>query len=183
MQLNAVSILRAVKQMDDSEAKTRIQIEHLLSETEKIYKQFGAFAANQTLRIKIDDRTDNVLTYYATGNKNPLEKLRAKLHETIRFFREVELRAKKYYSEYINKVRLASERNLSYPQSETAESIVHFCYYLLMGGTWDEFFAEYLDKAALGYEKLEGMHIEAIAYYNLLIPSLNPKSEPISVSP
>lgn len=183
MQLNAVSIPREIKQMEDSEEKTGLQIGHLLSETEKIYKQFGAFAAYQTLRIKIDDRTDNVLTYYATGKKNPLEKLRAKLHETIRFFRVVEKRAKLYYAQYIEEVRSTSGRKIRYPQSDTTESIVHFCYYLLKGGTWDEMYAEYLDKVALGYEGLEKIHIEAMAHFKLLIPALNPKSEPVSVSP
>lgn len=183
MQLDAVSIPREIKQMDHGEVKTALQINHLLTKTEEIRAHFDEFAAYQTLRIKIDDRTDNVLTYYTNGKENPLEKLRAKLQETIRFFRAVESRAKQYYFKYMSDVREASGRKIFYPQSDAAESIVHFCYYLLMGGTWDEMFAEYLDKAAFGYENLKRQNIESTARYKLLIPSLNPKSEPVTVSP
>ena len=179
MQINALSIPPEIENMTDKKQKSEKQIEHLLSESEKIAKEFGPFEGYQTLRIKLDDRIDNVLTYYSLNGENSKEKLREKLEETIQLFRKVEHYAKAYFNEY-KKFELYNT-SIPLPQVDSDESVVALCYYLLRGGTYQEFLEEPLEKAR---EKLNGVRRANLGslYHNLiLIPSLNPASMPRSV--
>ncbi len=192
MQLDAVSIPPEIAALPDGLDKSDAQIRHLLEKTKEIYTykeldekgdvkfKFGALEAYQTLRIKLDDRIDNVLTYYAGNGPDHKEKLKAKLQETILFFREVEHQAKKYFGEYKQTVLERSSREIPVPQSDSTESIVAFCYYLLYGGSYEDFFEESIEKVrTLARENLK---LSLSTFTKFLIPSLNPAAPPRTVS-
>lgn len=192
MQLDAVSVPPEIAQMPDGFEKSEAQVQHLLTKTNEIYNykevgendqvqfKFGAIEAYQTLRIKLDDRIDNVLTYYAGNGPDHKEKLKDKLQETILFFREVEQQAKKYFTEYKQIVFKRSSRDVPVPQSDSTESIVAFCYYLLYGGSYENFFQESIKKVAQGQKN---MKLDIDIFTKFLIPSLNPAAPPRTVSP
>ena len=147
--------------------KTEAQIQHLLEKAKTIADDpdFGAFEAYQTLRIKLDDRIDNVLTYYQVKDANGKEDLRIKLQETILYFKEVEQKAKEYFSIYQKEIKSKFSEDVLIPTSETMESVVWFCYYLLRGGTYDDFLSETIETE----RKRAHQHPPGL----FLIPSLN----------
>lgn len=178
MQLDALTIPKEVDTLPDSYEKTQKQIEHLLQKTQEIYQEFGPFAAYETLRIKIDDRIDNVSTYFALGNTHDATKLKAKLIETILSFGTVEELAKKYFDLF----REQGRQHLSYPDVDSAQSIVTFCYYLLRGGNYDDIFFHGITAARweriqslagqMCYKSSRGIYDHFAKQF--LIPSLHP---------
>lgn len=167
MQIDAVSVPSEVESMEDGNLKTEAQINHLLGKTAEIYKRHGGLAAYQTLRIKLDDRIDNLLTYYEMGNENSKEKYRAKLHETIIFFREVEEMAKRYFAKFSSDYEHSTGKDIPFPYSDTLESVVRFCYFLLYGGGYNEVLK---NNIARSMEESK----QNINFSQFLIPTLNP---------
>lgn len=138
LQLEALTIPPEVEGIKNKTEKTQKQIAHLLHYVDKIYHSpdGGAYAAYQTLQIKLEDRLDNLLTYYdsknnKTNKKNTKENLFDKCRETIQFFRAVEKQAEVYHSE-------AGGEDYIQVQKSKYESVVRLCYYILLGASYDD---------------------------------------------
>lgn len=169
LQLDALSIPEVVKAMPDGYAKSKKQIDHLLMKSAKIYKEISPIAAYHTLRIKLDDRIDNILTYYNSGHeKSTTIKLKAKLEETIIFFREVAKAARFCFDQFKSSVPEEARSKIKLPLSDSAESIIFFCYYLLRGGTYEEILSNNITRAREKEQK--GMY-----FGDFLIPTLGPE--------
>ncbi|PIY69012.1 hypothetical protein COY90_02865 [Candidatus Roizmanbacteria bacterium CG_4_10_14_0_8_um_filter_39_9] len=170
LQMNAVSIPPHVQQMKNGDEKTKAQVNHLFTNVIKINKLFGSMAAYQTLKIKLDDRTDNIFTYFdAPGSGNSKDKFQAKLHETILFFTEVEKASQKYFEVFAASLPDNALKKVKENGIEQTGSIIALCYYLLRGGTYQDILQGYID--AEREEVRQGTN-----YNSLLIP--NPRPSP-----
>jgi hypothetical protein len=145
LQINAVSVPKGVDKIDEGEIKTKKQIRHLLNVVKTINEEFGPLAAYLTLRIKIDDRIDNVSTYYHIENINTLMRLIKKLDETENHFGGVEEQALSYFQQY-NARRSYDEFTGFQP---AVESAIQLCKNLRSRGGYDELFAAQIEYSAL----------------------------------
>lgn len=173
MQLNALSVPKEIDELPDGVVKSHKQIKHLLSVTKQIRKKHGPMAAYQTLRVKLDDRIDNVSTYFQMGDINPKGKLFDKLMETISFFADVEEQAKRYFSEYQKEVLDKAGTTINYPDADRYESITQFCIDLLDGGNFETAFRPNIEKAIQHLGLGAGDEIQNSWLSQFLIPTLD----------
>lgn len=168
MQLDA---LTTPKELDTQpeEQKTQEQFRHLKRMIRKIhikFKQDGVLASYVTLLIKFADRVDNLCTYYVPKEGSDIViDLRAKLHESVRFFKDLENLAKKFRKELVS--------NKSEKIFHFSDSVINFCRYLLLGGNYQELFGNELRRFREMREKLDE-NTQAIIDKNFLIPMIFP---------
>lgn len=177
LQMEAVNMPSSISEMPNDDKKTKAQVLHLFSNVSKIYEKFGSMAAYQTLKIKYDDRMDNIFTYFETNNsiKNSKEKFQAKLQETIKFFTEVEKKVHKYFYSFRGELVENGRKKIDSANFKTIGSLIAFCYYMLNGGTFQEIFQGYIDM------KREEV-IYGISVGQLLIPDPRPSPPPPHVT-
>lgn len=172
LQMEAVNIPSSISEMPNNNKKTKAQVLHLFSNVSKVYEKFGSMAAYQTLKIKYDDRMDNIFTYFETKNNgNPKEKFEAKLQETIKFFTEVEKKVHKYFYLFRGELAVNGRKKIDSLNFKTIGSLIAFCYYMLNGGTFQEIFQGYIDM------KREEV-VYGISVGQLLIPDPRPSPPP-----
>jgi len=176
LQMEAVNMPPKINNAPNSDEKTKEQVSHLFNNVSKIYQKFGSMAAYQTLKIKYDDRIDNVFTYFVKENLgNSKEKFRAKLQETIKFFTEVEKWVGKYFYLFRGELSENGRKKIDSTNFKTAGSLIAFCYYMLNGGTYQDIFQGYIDAKRI---EVEG----GISVGQLLIPDPRPRRPPVVIN-
>ncbi len=153
--------------------KAQRQFDHLHTVTEVIRQKYGPLNAFYTLRMKVEDRLDNLCTYW---KKNILEqmsppdreKLIRKLAETMSYFKAIEPLAAQYYAQ--------SDAVTKPYAAEMLSSAKELCYFFWIGGTVDEAFFHSLGGFASQYpEYFHSQDPESIYNDpNLIIPVLAP---------
>ena len=139
MQVNALSAPENTEKNRKTD-NTHLQMAHLMTETRKIYDVFGPLAAYLTLRAKIDDRIDNVFTYYETEHPSSKNEKMAKLTETLLHFHNIENQALRYRNEYIK-----DSKELSYLFSVRQDTTTETCFNLIKKGGYDALLQPMID--------------------------------------
>ena len=140
-EVNALSFPDFLKGKTKNGNGTNQQIARLLNMAEELYIRNGAQGALDaylTLRTKIDDRIDNILTYFEGSTKTKVStnvKLHKKISETIHYFTVVEQIAQQYLEKYCLTNPMLAESLQS-----TSESAVGLCESLLSAGGYDALF-------------------------------------------
>jgi len=163
MQINALTIPKKFKGKTKNGNGAREQVEHLLGVAEEIRTKYGTLAAHLTLRIKIDDRFDNLMTYFKSNSMYAKDKLYAKLQEVLTLFPAIEQAAYDYFQEYIMAYPLKD--NQQYPNGESA---VQFCNKLLEMGSYDALLGHHikingaLNQSGGNSTPLSGFHLPTL---------------------
>lgn len=173
LQIKAVSTPKEAQKLSEGE-QSQAQFQSLKKIVRAIYEEFGPLAAYYTLLIKFADRFDNISTYWIFDFPDKdVADLKNKLWETIKFFTELEAMATNLQR------KIGADDDLSFGQN--FQSAVQFCYYLLLGGNYNEAFADDLAVFA-GKDSIQDLLplLRRTIYHpmgNFLIPTLNPPNQ------
>lgn len=135
LQLEALTIPRWAEALPD-DRKAEVQFGQLNDYSQRIRKRHGALAAYATLLVKVADRMENVHTYWKKNGESSAtfeaSDPKNKIQECLRFFIDIEKEMEKLHGEV--------EQVYDQVYLPQAQSVIAFCYYLLLGGSYDEVF-------------------------------------------
>lgn len=129
----------------------QIQFTHLEDKLLKIFEKYpgyeGFYIALYTIWNKIEDRRDNIFSYWTLGNdgdskKNHRQRLEDKLRETIHYFKHLEGNVN-WLMTRLPPFSHNSEIGLKH--SLYLDSIVNVCYLQLLGATYNDIFQKGID--------------------------------------
>ena len=141
MQIDALTIPKRFKGKTKNGNGAKEQMNHLLGVAEDIRFRFGNLAAHLTLRIKIDDRLDNLMTYFKSNSVFTEDRLYNKINEALTLFPNIEQSAYDYFKEYIADFPLKNEQ-----QEPNGESAVLFCQELIERRSYTNLLKHHLEK-------------------------------------
>jgi hypothetical protein len=152
---------------------TEEQIIHLLDKAEIIADQYSPLDAYLTLRAKIDDRIDNLITYFEGHDKNKDNTkvgLQKKIGETIKYFKIVEEASHKYLDCYIQEDP-DKHSILAAELVKNEVSVVDVCNSLLVAKGFNKLFQKQIEIMQGGYDSSKlGI------FAQFLIPNHNPQA-------
>lgn len=151
IQLDGLTTPKEARAIHESqpEKSAEIQFTHLQQKADELIKKFpgdlGLYAAVYLLRDKIEDRLDNLKTYFTLGenNKPDLQKLKQKkikkIWETLIYFEKIEKKVENLILQILEKNHFSGnpEHYLGF-----IESAVNYCYCLLLGGSSNEIYEQ-----------------------------------------
>lgn len=150
MQIEALTIPKEFSGKTKNGNGAKEQMNHLLGVVGDIRFKFGNLAAHLTLRIKIDDRLDNLMTYFKSNSVFTKDRLYNKLDEVLTLFPNIEQSAHDYFKEYIATFPLENKQ-----QEPNGESAVLFCQELMERRSYTNLLKHHLIKEVKPKQKDE----------------------------
>ena len=142
------------------EESAYMQFEHLHHTVKRLLEKYpdrdGLLAAIFIYRIKIEDRLDNLYTYWTLNGSEKTDpaqlkrKKMKKIRETLTYFQRIEKSSKS-----LLEILLSSNGQTSFREKYFAylDSAVDFCYSTLLGASYDEIFGKSINSYLESFEK------------------------------
>jgi hypothetical protein len=168
-QIEALTIPAELENRTDNNGETtERQINHLLAVAREIASEYGPLEAYLTLRAKIDDRIDNLLTYFEGRDSNKESTkgdLLKKLTSTKKYFSKVETEAAQYLDSY---QAINPTKNSDFIRSLQATdlSVVEIADALQNAKSYDELFKQQINEA----KKNQANSTKLGSFHKFLIP-------------